>query len=223
MTLVCEVEYRPPNNSYNIDINWYRSRNEESAGIGGEILNDENKYLQHVRDLTLMNQTFIRQYMLGVLRFNNSDRGYYWCQMVVNNVSLSPSPYGHLSSSQCVYLHAICTPDQPICAQNTSVRYMAFENGHASCSLAKFNNISSTTSEIVTATVTVLKFPTTEIETVTMSIFPTTEVISAIVSGLVVFILLSLMVMVLCFLFIRRKRRYQGMYTIICYSITFHY
>ena len=71
MTLLCEVEYRLPNNSLNIEVNWYRSRDEESAGIAGEILNGENKYLriQFDRDLTpmnQMNQTFIGLYMLGI-------------------------------------------------------------------------------------------------------------------------------------------------------------
>ena len=142
VTLLCEVEYQPPNSSYNIEVHWYRSRYEESAGISGEVLNDRNKYLQFEQDLTPMNQTFIRRYVLGILRFSSSDRGYYWCQMVVNNVPLSPSPYGHFHRSQCILLDAICTIDPPICAQSTRTRYMAFSQMD-NCSMVNFSNISA--------------------------------------------------------------------------------
>ena len=147
--------------------------------------------------------------MLGILRFNSSDRGYYWCQMVINNVSLSPSPYGHFNHSQCTYLDAICHTDQLICAQNTRVQYMAIRRENDSCSLVEFNNISPTgtttlsqevtitnfltTLEIVT--VMVPKFPATEITIVTMSFFPTIEVISAIVAGIILFMLTILVVL----------------------------
>jgi hypothetical protein len=68
-----------------IEMRWYRSRDEETAEIEGEILNDVNKYQQSNYTQTLQNQTFIRQYVLRNTKFNSRDRGYYWCQMVVNN------------------------------------------------------------------------------------------------------------------------------------------
>ena len=83
-----------------------------------------------------MNETSIRLlYFLGIsLRFNSSDRGYYWCQMVVNNLPLSPSPYGHINDSQCPIQNVTCNIDQPLCAQNIRAQYMAFRQING-CSL----------------------------------------------------------------------------------------
>ena len=229
LTLLCEVEYQPPNSSYNIEVHWYRSRDEESAGVSGKVLNDRNKYLQFERDLTPMNQTFIRQYGLGILGFNSSDRGYYWCQMIVNNVTLSPSPYGHIKvyHSQCNALDFTCSTNQSICAQSrsTSNKYMARMQGNDSCSLVKFNsNISSTSSprttttsrEITisnsptTVTVTVSKVPTTEV-TMSNSSFPTTEVLSTIVAVIILFILV--IIIASSIIYIRNHKRKSKLIT----------
>ena len=212
VTHICEVEYRALNSSDSIEVRWYRSRDEETAGIEGEVLNDENKYPQFNSDLRQVNQTFIRQYILGILRFNSSDRGYYWCQMVINNVSLSPSPYGHINGSQCTALDATCDIDQPICAQNTCVQYMALKEGNG-CSLMKFSTISPT------RTTTISPVATSSIITTLLSRDGVncdqsrSHVCAAgIVSGLVVLILSSSMVMVLYFFFLRKNRRHQGSY-----------
>ena len=124
LSLICEIRYRPFSNSSSIELKWYRSRDEESAGIKGEILNDEYKYKYTEVEISI-NGSFIRQYHLGILNFNSSDRGYYWCQMVVNNVSLSPSPYGYINSSQCTIFENTCTVDELICAQSFSLQLMA--------------------------------------------------------------------------------------------------
>jgi hypothetical protein len=129
VSLLCEVEYQPLNSSDSIEVRWYRSRDEETAGIEGETLNDVNKYLLFYRSSTLKNQALIRQYIVGIPKFNRSDRGYYWCQLVVNNVPLSPSPYGLINGSQCTALDAICNTDQPICAKNSRAQHMALNLG----------------------------------------------------------------------------------------------
>ena len=78
VNLLCEVEYRPLHSSDSIEVRWYRSRDEETAGMEGELLNDViNKYQWFKFNPRQVNQTFIRQYMLRILRFNSSDRGYY--------------------------------------------------------------------------------------------------------------------------------------------------
>ena len=183
VTLVCEVQYWSLNSSDSIQVRWYRSRDEETAGIEGKILYyDEIKYQQSNSTQTRENQTIIGQYVLGILRFNSSDRGYYWCQMVVNNVSLSPSPYGHINGSQCTALDAICEIDQPICAQNTCAQYMALKKVNG-CLLMKFSNISST------RTTTISSMATKDIAS-----FPTAEVASAIVAGIILLVLTIIVV-----------------------------
>ena len=190
VTLLCEVEYRFPNRSYKIEVNWYRSKDEETAGIEGKILNDVNKYQQSNGNPTpvQVNQTFIRQYLLGILRFNSSDRGYYWCQIVVNDESLSPSPYGHIHRPQCILQNAICDIDQPICAQNSHAQYMALRQVN-SCLLVKYNNISTRT---------------TDTANITMSSFPTIEVASAIVA--VIVLLTFTIIVVLSIVYVKKHR-----------------
>ena len=140
MTLYCEVEHQPQNSSNNIEVRWYRSRVEETAGINGEILIDDTKY---DRGAPVNLQAATLQYGIGILRFNSSDRGYYWCQLVVNNITLSPSPYGYIYSSQCNSLETMCAADPPLCAQNMVMQYniMALQNGSGTnCSLKNFSN-----------------------------------------------------------------------------------
>ena len=172
VTLTCEVEYWPLNNSNSIEVRWYRSRDEETAGINGasEIMVDDTKY---DRILPMNPKASILQYILAILNFNSADRGYYWCQMVVNNISLPASPYGFISSSQCIFLDITCTIDPPLCAHNIGARYMAHKGNSTSCLLKDFNNsILTTRSQIFTTS----SFPTTDIVTITMSSFATTEV-----------------------------------------------
>ena len=220
--LICEVEYRALNSSDDIiEVRWYRSRDEEATGIAGELLNDTNKYQQFRGDSRLTNQTFIRLYYLGILRFNSSDRGYYWCQMVVNNESLSPSPYGHLNAGYlCSLQDTICSIHPPICAQNTHTQYMAYGNG-SYCSLQEFpaavtsrtayrNTLVYDTSQTTDKRTLAAISPTISRERVGCDQSRSHICAAGIASGLVVFILSSLMVMVLCFFFLRKNRRHQG-------------
>ena len=76
-----------------------------------------------------------------MLKFNSHDRGYYWCQMVVSNVSLSPSPYGYIRS-RCIRADTICSPNQLICGHNLSgLRFMAHAQGNGSCIHQEFHAI----------------------------------------------------------------------------------
>ena len=174
-----------------------------------------------------MNQTFIRQYGLGILRFNSSDRGYYWCQIVVNNVSLSPSPYGHICSPCSTFLDVICNVDQPICAQNTRAQYMAYNimlaNIGYNCILLEFitsrtesRNTSSTlvydTSQSTENNMSLAIMSPTIREGVNCGSTHSHVCAAGIASGLVVLILSSLMVMVLCFFYLRKNRSHQGLY-----------
>ena len=169
-----------------------------------------------------MNETFIRQYFfLGISKFNSSDRGYYWCQMVVNNVSLSPSPYGHINDSHCTVQNVTCNVDQPICAQNTRAQYMAFRQVNG-CFLINFNTISPTRS---TASIVVYDTsrssdndslatvnPTVSRERMAMGCDQSHSHVCAagIVTGLIL-ILSSLTAIALCIFFIHKNRRHQGM------------
>ena len=193
MTLICEVQYRALNSSDSIEVRWYTSRDEENAGREGEILNDVNKYQQSNGDPTPVNQTFIRQYLLGILRFSSCDRGYYWCRMVVNNVSLSPSPYGHIRSL-CLLNDTICDIDQPFCAQDTHAQCMALKQVNG-CSLIQFSNVSPTRST----------FPVTDITTATMSGFATTKVASAIVAGIIL-LTFTIIIIVSSVIYVKKHR-----------------
>ena len=222
MTLVCEVQYRPLNSSDSIEVRWYRSRDEENAGREGEILNDVNKYQQSNGDPTPVNQTFMRQYLLGILQFSSSDRGYYWCQMVVNNVSLSPSPYGHIYGPQCFLRATTCIIDQFICAQNTHAQYMAYNmltNISYNCILLEFhavvtsrtasrNTLVCDTSQSTNKRTLATMSPTVSREGVNCDSTHSHVCAAGVASGLVVLILSSLMVMVLCFFFLRNQGTY---------------
>ena len=160
VTLFCDVEHQPQNSIDNIEVRWYRSRVEETAGINGEILIDDAKY---DRGAPVNLQAATLKYGLGILRFNSSDRGYYWCQLVVNNITLSPSPYAYIYSLQCNSLETMCIIDPPLCAQNNIMvmqyNIMALQNGsRTSCSLKNFSN---TLTNTATMSQTV-NIPTTE-------------------------------------------------------------
>ena len=76
-----------------VEIKWYRSRNEHTAGIEGDnIQSDTGEFIQQQINI---NNTIITS-ILYITHFNVNDRGYYWCQIVVNSVSLSPSPHGYI-------------------------------------------------------------------------------------------------------------------------------
>ena len=78
VSLICEVQYQPLNSSDSIEVRWYRSRDEETVGTKGEVLNDVNKYLQFKSDPTLVNQTFIRQYYQDSVAVIGGTTGAKW-------------------------------------------------------------------------------------------------------------------------------------------------
>ena len=222
MNLICEIQYWPLNNSNNIKVEWYRSRSEESAGIEGEILIDRSKYTPYDINLTPVEQSFIRQYQLRVLNFNSSDRGYYWCQMVVNNVSLSPSPYGHIYGSQCysTLFDVTCIIDQPLCAQNLSARFTAHRQGNGTnsyCSL-EFNSIISTrtitTSQMSTNIIAASKLPITTVSNVFKADDSSQCNFSkdgcpcsiGIIAGIFVFIVALLMLSAILYFFVKKHK-----------------
>ena len=238
VTLICEIEYQPPqNNSHDIEVKWYRSRSEEYAGREGDSLIDQNKYIRHPdRDLTPMNQPFIMiwQYILGINNFNSSDRGYYWCQIMINNVSLSPSPYGYIYRSQCTFLDITCTVDQPVCAQNLNQRFMAHTHHNSfNCSLEGVYAIGpsrTVSSEQNGNTASTLVYKTSEnTDKISVSILSPTvnmegsrcdlsngghlcAIIGIVASGLLVLILLLLIVMVLCLCYHKNKSKHSYYY-----------
>ena len=85
-------------------------------------------------------------FLLTLLNFNATrDTGYYWCQLVVNNESLSPSPYGYIYSTDFALLdYTYNTRDQPLCAQNSTV--MQARSNEVKCT-SEYTTISPTTSD----------------------------------------------------------------------------
>lgn len=141
VALTCEVQYRDSANNTNVEVNWYRSTNEKAAGIEGERLNPT--YV--LNPLPEINDTVtIRLYFLEITQFDVSDIGYYWCQIVVNTVSLPPSPYGYIHSPDCVLLDVTCNRTiQPLCALNITSRIMAHtstQSDRTSCTLENLDS-----------------------------------------------------------------------------------
>ena len=139
LTLACDVQYWLSDSTTNVEVKWYRSKSEQSAGIEGERLNHA-----HISGpVTSNNVTFI-QYGLEISR-STSDQGYYWCQMIVNNDPLPPSPFGFINSSHCTQAEVTCDlRNRPHCAQNLSSRLMAQKKG-VNCSIATFDDSRITT------------------------------------------------------------------------------
>ena len=154
--------------------------------------------------------------------------------MIVNNVPLSPSPYGHIYHSQCFPLDTICSLHQPICAHSLSaLQFMAYVNSSHNCILREF--YAATTSRTASRNT-----PSTLVNDISQSTDEMMLTMSSIVSrgrlgcdlshnyvcaagivtGLVVFIISSLVVVVLCFI-IQKNRKRQG--TKIFYYEYLHY
>ena len=142
--LICEVQYLLCDNITNIEVNWYRTMREDTAGMEGERLTSVTSSYRwtQVTNSTIATELFL----LEIRNFSaTSDTGYYWCQLVVNNVSLSPSPYGYIYSSDCVLQDYVYdTRNQPLCAQNLTV-FQAWSNEERCTS--KYTPISPTTSD----------------------------------------------------------------------------
>ena len=148
----CTVQYWLDINSANVEVKWYRSTNEQTAGIEGENLN--STYYVNILDLSSeINDTVtIRHYFLQITNFNINDIGYYWCQMVINNVSLPPSPYGYIYSPDCRLIDVTCdVRSQPLCALNITSRLTAHtQSDETNCILENPDDISISKTSVAT-------------------------------------------------------------------------
>ena len=146
------MQYWLGDSETNVQVKWYRSRDEQIAGrIEGE----------NIKHTDISGQTTVKtnsvttmQYGLQIKNFSNNDIGYYWCQMVVNNTTLPPSPYGYIHSPQCSLTEMTCNiRNQPLCAQNLTLRHMAVsEQNGMNCTIEAM-----TFSTITTAKSTIIK------------------------------------------------------------------
>ena len=143
LTLACGIEYWLSDSTIDVEVKWYRSRSEQTAGIEGETLFP----LELKKDMNFINTE------LKISNFNDNDRGYYWCQIVANNVSLPPSPIGYINSSHCTVAEVTCDRKlQPLCAQLLIQRLMARkQRNEIGCSLDTVTDSRiTTTSDLVT-------------------------------------------------------------------------
>ena len=128
---------------------WYRSKSEQSAGIEGVRLTHT-----HLSGPATSNNLSIIQYDLDISR-STSNQGYYWCQMIVNNDPLPPSPFGFINSSHCTATESEVTCDfrnRPLCAQNMTSRFMAHtQHGRLNCMIEAVIDGRVTTGSVNTA------------------------------------------------------------------------
>ena len=152
VTLTCTVQYWLDINSANVEVKWYRSTNEQTAGIEGENLN--SAFVSYIisSDSSDNNNITIRRYLLQITNFNISDIGYYWCQMVINNVSLPPSPYGYIYSPDCALIDITCDMrSQPLCALNITSQLTAHTQSNVTnCILENPDDISISKTSVAT-------------------------------------------------------------------------
>ena len=112
--------------------------------------------------------------MLQLIKFNLSNVGYYWCQIVVNNETLPPSPYGYIYSNQCILFDVTCNVSgQPLCAHTSTSRQMAHTmlNGQ-NCTLENSDITNN-------STITTVTLPEMDNNTGTVSKMHTTITLSA--------------------------------------------
>lgn len=155
---MCEIQYQKTDN-ISVEVHWYRSRTIQAAGVEGEYLN--NMYMVMPNPAQSVDNTTTSMFsQLSITTFNNlSDSGFYWCQIVVNNVSLHPSPCGYIDTSYCTLLDVICNRrDQPLCAQNISSHLTAHRLSDVSdknCSLEDSYSIISSKIPIIVSKIDV--------------------------------------------------------------------
>lgn len=141
-SVVCEVEYWVDDDYTNVEVKWYRKTSEHTVSL---------KYTAVVMPASLsINTTAIVTFILEVPNFNVSDRGNYWCQIVVNNTSLSPSPYGYIYSSDCSLFDVTCTMSPPLCAQNLTAHQLAHTQGIGTCTLENSDNNNNDNNSTIT-------------------------------------------------------------------------
>ena len=152
VTLVCEVQYWLSDASIDVEVMWYRSKSEQSAGTDGERLFSANPSTSP----SMNNDTTTNlQSILLIMDFGISDIGYYWCQMVVNNETLPPSPYGYIYSTRCVLQDVTCNmANQPLCANTSTSRKIAHTVVNSTNCTLEDSNV---TNYSVTTTVTLSK------------------------------------------------------------------
>ena len=145
--LTCTVQYWL---DANVEVKWYRSTNEQTAGIEGERLN--YTFVSYISDSSDNNNITVKHYFLQVTNFNISDIGHYWCQMVINNVSLPPSLYGYIYSPDCALIDITCDMrSQPLCALNITSRLTAHtQSNETNCILENPDDISISKTSVAT-------------------------------------------------------------------------
>ena len=150
------MQYQLSDNQTDVQVEWYRSRDEQTAGI--EIENLTHTHISIHSSGNFNSTTFI-QYRLDIKNFSDSDRGYYWCQMVVNNTALPPSPYGYINSSKCTLTEATCyVMNEPLCAQNLTLHHMAVtEQNGLTCKIEAITYNEITTSMITRTKANIIK------------------------------------------------------------------
>lgn len=133
--LPCKIQYLVSDNTANVEVKWFRSENEPTAGIEGERLHHNANPMYCTSDS--VNITIATTF-LQIRGFAADHIGYYWCQIVVNNNTfLPPSPYGYIYSPDCILRDVTCNRQHfPLCAENLTSHQMAhtLNDGH-SCSL----------------------------------------------------------------------------------------
>ena len=86
-------------------VKWYQSKTEDLAGVSGTLIIEEPlKYSMEVTRSAdpIVNGMFMGlfydQHSLRITNFNQSDSGYYWCQLIVNETTeLNSSPFGYVA------------------------------------------------------------------------------------------------------------------------------
>lgn len=187
---------------------------------------------------SLSNATAIVRSFLEIANFNNmSDRGNYWCQIVVNNTSLPPSPYGYIYSSDCTLFDVTCTMSPPLCAQNLTTQQMAHTQGIGNCTLENSDNNNNDNNSIiihngttpmswtdinmvklnVTATITTMTSPVNVMSTSTIFDTDSTDKCNfsrrgylcsiGVLLGVLLVIIVCLLVLSITFFYCRRQRK----------------
>ena len=149
VTLTCTVQYWLDINSASVEVKWYRSTNEQTAGIEGESLN--SAFVSYIisSDSSDNNNITIRHDFLQITNFNINDIGYYWCQMVINNVSLPPSPYGYIYSPDCRLIDVTCDMrSQPLCALKRLTAHT--QSDETNCILENPDDVSISNTSVAT-------------------------------------------------------------------------
>ena len=217
VSLTCEVEYWPTDNFTSIELKLYRSTNKQNAGIHGENLDQPCFSIISEPSSSINNSRIFN--CLYIIRYDVSDIGYYWCQVVVNNISLSPSPYGHIENAECNIFDFTCDlTDQPLCVHNVTkgVEAHAERNGSKSvCTLEDSETIitNTTTTTMMLDTNTVPTEVNNKNDSMTCSYLCFTRII------IIGVILPTMMLLLVLIVFLHKRRKNRGKFSIHCFVI----